>query len=108
MKETIKEYLWEFAHWLWTRIVAGIGLVTVIAVLVLMFTPLNRDLSWGSQAMKNITATSTAEFTLEGIDNKQELKDRIEVMIEKTRAQQKKAEAQEQLEKLQRTQTSLE
>jgi len=102
------ELLLTVGKWIWTRILGSLGALTVVVVLALMFTPLNRDLSWGSQAMEEITATTTAEFTLEGIDDVQEMERRIEVMIEKERAQQQKAKAQEKLEKLQREETSLE
>jgi len=108
MIKALKKYLWTFARWVWTRIFGTIGALLLVGLLAVMFTPLNHDGTWGNNAMENITATTTAEFTLEGIDNPEEMKQRIEVMIQKEQAQQQKNKAQQQLEELQRKQTSLE
>ena len=55
-----------------------------------------------------ITATSTAEFDLAGVDNKQEIKKEIELIIEERKAEQKKQEATEKLRELKKQKTSLE
>ena len=59
-------------------------------------------------AIEATTATTTAEFSLEGIEDRAEMKERIQVMIDKERARQKKQEAEQKLNELQSKQTSLE
>jgi len=59
-------------------------------------------------AKAKITATSTAEFDLAGVDNKQEIKKEIELIIEERKAEQKKQEATEKLRELKKKKTSLE
>lgn len=91
-----------------SRVLASLGALFILLVLLVAFTPLNQDMTWGSQEMGNIMSTTTAEFSLEGIDNQDQLRERIEVMIEKQRATQAKQKAEQKLEDLQRKQTSLE
>ena len=55
-----------------------------------------------------ITATSTTEFDLAGVDNKQEIKKEIKLIIEERKAEQKKQEATEKLRELKKQKTSLE
>jgi len=86
----------------------AVGAVAIILGLLWVDGSLNVLPFVEDDTQKRLTATTTVEFNLEGIDKQDELKKRIQVMIDKTRAQQKKEEAQQELEKLQRKQTSLE
>jgi len=61
-----------------------------------------------NEAVQRLQATTTVEFNLEGIEDQENLEDRIEVMIDRTRAQQQKEEAEQKLNKLKQKQTSLE
>lgn len=99
---------WEwFVEKISYYIFAPIGAVTFLLIVLVLITPLNRDLSWGSNAMEHITATSTLEFEVDGIDNTKKLEDRIDVMIKKTKARQQKNEAESTLQKLKKEETSL-
>jgi len=52
-------------------------------------------------------ATSTVEFDLSGIENKDKLEEELQIVIEETKAQQQKQEATKRLEQLQKQKTSL-
>jgi len=65
------------------------------------------DIPFTTDETQQTQATSTVEFDLSGIDNRENLKKRLQIVIKETKAQQQKQEATETLQKLQKKKTSL-
>lgn len=56
---------------------------------------------------EDITATSTVEFDLSGIEDQEKLEEKLEIVIEETKATQQKQEATQKLQQLEKKKTSL-
>jgi hypothetical protein len=56
---------------------------------------------------EQITATSTVEFDLSGIEDKDTLEEKLQIVIEETKARQQKQEATQKLQQLEKKKTSL-
>lgn len=94
---------------LWFKIAVAVYVIATIGWFALSIDGSTHKLPFvENDALQRMQATSTVEFNLEGIEEKDNLEQRIQVMIDRTRAQQQKEQAEQKLNKLKQKQTSLE
>lgn len=94
---------------LWFKIAVAVYVIATIGWFALSIDGSTHKLPFvENEAMQRMQSTSTVEFNLEGIEDTETLEERIQVMIDRTRAQQQKEQAEQKLNKLKQKQTSLE
>lgn len=93
----------------WFKIAVAVYVIATLGWFALAINGSTHKLPFvENETLESIQATSTVEFNLEGIEDQGNLEDRIEVMIDRKRAQQQKDEAEQKLNNLKQKQTSLE